>query len=291
MSIDIAATGDQLGECPLWHPDEGLLYWVDIEGRLLRRLDPGSGDVESRSLPGRPGSFVRSERPGRVLAGIETTLVWYDWETDSITPWFEVEPAGTGNRLNDGRTDSVGRYWVGSMFERPSEERFAGWLHRVEADGSFLTPRGEVGVSNGLAFDPERNRMYWADSLHDAVWRYDYDLETGEAQNETLFIDFSDRPGRPDGACVDAEGCYWVAAVYGWAVMRFTPDGVLDRTIELPIEAPTMPAFGGADLDTLFVTSIGAGASRSLSPSEAPPGSLLVIDAGVVGRIDPPFAG
>ena len=95
----------------------------------------------------------------------------------------------------------------------------------------------------------------------------------------------------PDVASVDAEGCYWVAAVYGWAVLRFTPEGVLDRTIELPVEAPTMPAFGGAELRTMFVTSIGAGASRSLSPSEVPPGSLLTIDAGVTGRIDVPFAG
>ncbi len=154
----------------------------------------------------------------------------------------------------------------------------------------MATVRHGIGVTNGLAFDPDRNRMYFADSLHSTVWRYDYDRETGEARNEAPFIDFSDLPGRPDGACVDAEGCYWAAAVYGWAVLRFTPDGALDRTIDLPVEAPTMPAFGGSDLSTLFVTSIGSGGSREPSPGQHEPGGVFAIDAGVIGRVDEPFA-
>ena len=100
--------------------------------------------------------------------------------------------------------------------------------------------------------------MYWADTLHETVWAYDYDLAGGERRNERVFLDFTPLPGRPDGACVDESGCYWIACVGGFAVLRVTPDGRVDRTVELPIRRPTMPAFGGADLGTVFVTSIQA---------------------------------
>ena len=234
---------------------------------------------------------MRTQVPGRLLVAMETELAWLDWDTGTTSPWMTIETPGIGNRLNDGRTDPAGRFWVGSMYERAAAARFTGSLHRIDADGSFVTRRDNIGVANGLAFDRERERMYFADTLVDTVWCYDYDQATGEARNEAVFVDFGGLPGGPDGACIDTDGCYWVAAVYGSAVMRFTPDGVLDRTIELPVQAPTMPAFGGSDLATLFVTSIGSGASRRLGPSPVAPGSLLAIDAGVAGRADVPFGG
>ncbi len=281
----------EVGECPVWAPEEQLLYWVDIEGRRMHRYDPVTGTDEVCVLPGRPGAFARTNRAGRFLVAVETSLAWFEWETGSLTDWMPVEPSGTGNRMNDGRTDPAGRFWVGSMFERPAENRFTGNLHRISPEGSTATIRTQVGISNGLAFDPERRRMYWADTLHETVWRFDYDVDNGEMHNQAPFIDFTDMPGRPDGACVDAEGCYWIAAVYGWAVMRFTPDGGLDRTIELPVEAPTMPAFGGADLTTLYVTSIGAGSSRPPSPNQPHAGALLAVDVGIQGVVDVPFGG
>jgi sugar lactone lactonase YvrE len=289
-SVDVAVpAGAALGECPLWSPDDGRLYWVDIDDRLIHRFDPSAGRDEQRQVSGRPGSLARTTDPSRLLLAVENEAAWFDWEAGGTTPWLRLESAGTGNRLNDGRTDAVGRFWVGSMYERAADRRFTGQLHRIDPDGSVLTVRHNVGVANGLAFDPDLSRMYFADTLHDMVWRYDYEPETGAARNETPFIDFSDLPGRPDGACVDAEGGYWVAAVYGWAVLRFTPDGVLDRTIELPVQAPTMPAFGGSDLRTLFVTSIGRGGSIELSPDQHEAGGLFAIDTGVAGRVEPAF--
>ena len=192
--------------------------------------------------------------------------------------------------MNDGRTDPAGRYWVGSMYQRAADGRFTGRLYRIEGDGSFSVMRREVGVPNALAFDPGRDRMYFADSLYETIWAYDYDLETGEARNEALFAEFSDLPGRPDGACVDSEGCLWVAAVHGGAVLRFAPDGSVDRRIDVPVTKPTMTAFGGPDLGTLFVTSIGGGGSHP--PTGQPgDGDLLAIDAGVTGVPEAPFAG
>ena len=289
-SVDIAYPAAAiLGECPVWSPDDNMLYWVDIEGRVIHRFDPATGTDESRQTHARPGSLVRTFDPGRLLVGMETELVWFDWATGTSQTWQTVEPAGTGNRLNDGRADPAGRYWVGSMYEDVSAGRFDGQLYRIDTDGSIHTMRSDVGVANGLAFDPDRSRMYFADTLHDTVWRYDYDYETGDVRNATPFLDFSELPGHPDGACVDSEGCYWVAAVWAWAVMRFTPEGRLDRTIKLPVEAPTMPAFGGEDLSTLYVTSISTGGSRLPSPEQEHPGALVAIDAGVTGRVDPPF--
>ncbi len=292
VAVDVAVrAGALLGECPLWSPEEAVLYWEDIDGRLVHRYDPATGMDETREVPGRPGSMVRTTRPGRLLIAAETELVWFDWDTGATTPWVTLEPDGTGNRMNDGRTDPVGRFWVGSMYQRASDERYTGSLYRIEGDGSFTVTRRRIGVPNALAFDPARERMYFADSLAGAVLSYDYDLETGIARNEAVFADFTDLPGRPDGACVDAEGCYWVAAVHGGAVLRFTPDGVVDRRIDMPVTKPSMTAFGGSDLGTLFVTSIGGGGSHPLAADEPRAGDLFAIDPGVTGMPDAPFAG
>lgn len=292
FEVDVAVpAGALLGESPVWSPEEGVLYWADIDGRLVHRYDPVTGVDETRPVPGRPGSLVRTTRPGCLLIAMENQAVWLDWETGIIDPWITLEPSGTGNRMNDGRTDPAGRYWVGSMYERAADERYTGFLYRIEADGSFAVTRRRVGVPNALAFDTERRRMYFADSLTETVVRYDYDLNTGAARNETLFVDFGDLPGRPDGACVDVEGCYWVAAVHGGAVLRFTPDGALDRRIDVPVAMPTMTAFGGADLDLLFVTSIGGGGSHPPAAGRSGAGDLFVIDPGVTGLPDAQFAG
>jgi len=164
-------------------------------------------------------------------------------------------------------------------------------LHRMDPDGASETVRRGVGVSNGLAFSPDGTTMYHADTLCDTVWAYDYDPTTGERGRERVFTDFADLPGSPDGACVDAAGCYWVACVFGWAVARLTPDGDVDRIIELPVEKPTMPAFGGPGLDTLFVTSIGGGGTHEVAPDQPEAGRLMTIEVGATGIVEPTFGG
>lgn len=282
--------GAQLGECPVWNPDDDRLYWVDIDGRALHAYDPESGEDEQHDLPARPGSFALTTTPGRLLVALEHQLAWYDWGTRALTPWVDVEKAGTGNRLNDGRCDPAGRFWVGSMYEDVSARLFSGMLHRVDAAAHVMTSRRGLGVSNGLAFAPDGSRMYHADTLRDTVWAYDYDPATGEASNERVFLDFTSLPGRPDGACVDADGYYWVACVFGWAVLRAAPDGSVDRIVELPVEKPTMPAFGGPGLDVLYVTSISAsGGSKPSASPQAHAGGVFAIETGCVGVEEPRF--
>ena len=280
-----------LGECPLWSPKEGVLYWIDIDGGEVHRFDPSSGEDLHSDLPGRPGSIALTDRPGRLLMGLEHQMVWFDFSTGEVAPWFDLEPPRPGVRLNDGRCDPAGRFWTGSMFVPAAAGRFEGMLHRVEPDGTFKTTRREVGVPNGLAFAPDGNVMYFADTTRETVWAFDYDPVTGDATGERVFVDFDGLPGRPDGACVDETGCYWVACVYGWAVARIAPSGEVDRIVELPVEKPTMPAFGGSGLDMLFVTSIGEGGSYRSAPGQHQPGGVFAIEPGVAGLPEPVFAG
>jgi sugar lactone lactonase YvrE len=280
-----------LGESPLWSEAEACLYWIDIDGRSVHRFDPATGIDQTHAAPGRPGSLALTGGPGRLLVAIEERLAVLDWATGSWTDWIALEPAGSGNRLNDGQTDLAGRFWVGSMFDPTSAGRTTGMLHRVEPDGSQSVVRDGIGVSNGLAFSPDGRTMYFADTKLDTVWSYDYELDTGEAHDERVFLDFTDLPGRPDGACVDADGGYWIACVYGSAVLRVTPDGEVDRRVVLPVPKPTMPAFGGAGMSTLFVTTIGGGGSHQIDPAFPEAGGIFAVETGIRGLAQAPFAG
>ncbi len=279
--------GAKLGECPVWSATEGLLYWVDIDGCAVHAFDTAEGVDRSWSLAVRPSAIARSEDPARLLVAAENELAWLDLATGGLSSWVVLEATQPGVRLNDGRCDPAGRFWIGGMYDPTSAGRFDAYLHRVEPDGSFTTVRSEVGCANGAAFSPDGSVMYWADTLHETVWAYDYDTATGERRNERVFLDFGPLPGRPDGACVDEDGCYWIACVGGGALARVTPRGDVDRMIDFPVVRPTMPAFGGADLATLFVTSIGPRDPAADGPG--PHGAVFALEPGVRGLEEPVF--
>lgn len=237
--------------------------------------------------------MVFTEDDDTLLVAMEHELVWLHWPTGTVTPFVGLEESGSGNRLNDGRTDPAGRFIVGSMYEIVAERRFTGMLHQVEADGSSQVLRRDIGVTNGNAFDPALDRAYFADSLTGRILVWDYDADAGVRTNERTLFTYDGIPGSPDGGCVDADGCLWSASVHGWAVIRITPDGRLDRRIELPLQKPTMPCLGGPDLSTMYVTSIG-GPATSPPPDGITPvaeGSLLAFDVDVQGIPEVPFAG
>lgn len=292
--VDVAVSDSTLlGECPAWDERQQVLYWVDIEGRLIHRFDPSDGSNHSRETSGRPGSFVFTADPEVLLVAIENELRWFHWESGRSKAFVSLEPPGNGNRLNDGKTDRAGRYVVGSMHENPNDGRATGTLYSVEADGSFNVMRDHIGVTNGLAFDPVHKRAYFADTHTRKIERYDYDNNTGRFINEQLFFDYGDLAGLPDGACVDSEGCYWSASVYGWAVIRISPDGeVIDR-ISVPVEKPSMPAFGGAEYQTMFISTIGMGGSRPSADGldDAVPGTLFSVNLDVAGLPETVFSG
>lgn len=286
-----ASGGFLLGECPLWSVDEQALYWVDIDGHAVHRLDPATGIDDARDIGARPGSCALTQTPGRLLVATEHRLVWLDWATGDVEPWFDLEDPSTGNRCNDGRVDPAGHMVVGTMWPDTGAKKATGSLYRIAPDGSTQTLQQDLGVPNGLAFDAERGLMYFADTPTLTVLVADYDLDTGERRNVRAFLDYGPLPGKPDGACLDADGCYWSASVHGSAVIRVTPRGDIDRRIELPVEKPSMPAFGGPDLATLYITTIGeAGSNPSATAADGfTPGDLLAVEPGVQGRPEPGF--
>jgi sugar lactone lactonase YvrE len=281
----------QLGECPLWSSAEACLYWEDIDGRSVHRFDPATGTDEVRDAPGRPGSLALTPTAGRLLVAIEGRLSFLDWSTGAWQDWIDLEPEALGNRMNDGRCDPAGRFWVGSMRDPSLDRRATGSLYLIDGEGRTTVVRTGIGVPNGTAFSPDGRTMYFADTHRDTVWAYDYDIETGEATNERVFLDFADLPGRPDGACVDEDGCYWIACVYGSAVLRVTPAGAVDRQIAVPAPKPTMVAFGGPSLSTLFITSIGGGGSHAVDPAQPEAGHLFAVETGYRGIPEPVFVG
>ena len=218
--VEIVRVGDvvaELGECPVWSASEQKLYWEDIEGQRIHCTDPVSGDTVSREVPGRPGSFVFTKTPGRLLVALETNLVWLDWETGAVEHFVSVEEETSVNRLNDGRCDHAGRYIVGTMHPVPAEMQSTGSLYSISPDGRVDVLETDVGIPNNTVFDPDRNRMYWADTPHGKIWQWDYDLQTGQRSNKTLFYDYkaaSAVSGLPDGACLDAEGFLWLSLIH-----------------------------------------------------------------------------
>ena len=278
----VEAAPAQLGECPVWDSRTSMLWSVDIEGRELRRYDPTAGVEDRFAVHGRPGSMALTTDPDVVLVAVEDTIGLFTASNLEWSPLVTVDTGGPANRLNDGALDRQGRFWVGTMHE--ALEDSSGLLYQIDPDGTFRVEGHHVGIPNGLAFSPDGRTMYYSDSILKTVWSYDYDPDTGNRSNERVLTDFADLPGSPDGGTVDVDGCYWTACVFGSGVARLTPDGDLDKFIELPIETPTKPAFGGPDLSTMFVTSIHTDEVEGTLNGE-----MIALEVGVSGVREPEF--
>ena len=284
----VVACADNVGEGPVWVPEEGCLYWVDINGRRLHRYEPTSLAHTTVATPARVGSFA-VRRNGGLVAAMEHDLGWLDPRTGAFERIASPEADREGNRYNDGRCDRRGRFFAGSMTLDRSGPK--GVLWRLTADGRVSEAASGVTVSNGLAWSPDGRTMYWSDSPSDRVWRFAYDPDDGIAYDRQLWLGPGSAPGRPDGATVDADGCYWSARWQGGRVVRFTPDGRVDREILLPVSRITMPAFGGGDLRTIYITSAREGMSEAEAEAEPLAGALFAVEAGTAGLAEPRFAG
>jgi sugar lactone lactonase YvrE len=242
------------GESPVWVADQGLLIFVDIPGRRLYRFNPESKQLDVLSVAEDIGCVAVS-RDGGYVAGLRTGIWLLDNSGAKRRMLAENPENHATSRFNDGRVDPRGRFLVGTLDE-PKTSGNAG-LYRYDHRGLARLSDGLM-TSNGLAFSPDGRTLYHSDTPRFVVYRYDYDPETGEAVNRREFIRIeptaTDR-GRPDGAAVDAEGCYWSALYEGGRVHRYDPDGRLMSVHPLPVRCPTMPAFGGDDMKTLFVTT------------------------------------
>lgn len=286
LVLDAKAT---LGEGPVWNVDEQKLYWVDIQQNKIHRTDPSTGIDEVRTFPEQVGC-IGFRQAGGLIAAMRSGFYTVDFESGSRS--FVCDPENKpGNRMNDGRCDPYGAFWAGSMMDPSDRKTRTGSIWRLAPDGGAREMVTDIGISNGIAFDAERKRFYCADTYADVqtVWCFDHDPDTGSISNRRVFFTTHDLPGRPDGASVDVEGCYWVALT-SWTIARFTPEGKLDRMIKVPVEKPTMCAFGGFDMSTLFITSIGY---DYLPQAEGQPlaGGLFACRPGVRGVAEGKFKG
>jgi sugar lactone lactonase YvrE len=282
----------QVGECPLWHAAERNIYWVDINGFTVHRVHPLTGEHREWVLDTEPSALAIHPHGGLVVA-TRAGMVHLETVSGEVSMIAPAPYDAATTRFNDGRVDAAGRFWIGTIYE--PRDKPAAEMYCLEKGKLGLKWSGGMTVSNGLGFSPDQKMMYHSDTTSHRVDRYCFDAETGQVTQPQRFQQFStdksasDYGGRPDGAAVDSEGAYWCAMIEGARLLRFAPDGQLLQELKLPVKCPTMMAFGGEDLKTLYITSIGHG--RPAQEREAYPltGCVLSVQVDVAGREEPMY--
>ena len=282
----IGQQSDILGESPLWEDRAQCLYWVDIRRPAIRRLRWSAGEVDTWAMPDLMGSIALTDE-GRLLVATTRQISLFDPVGGTLAPFVEPPPQPGDHRFNDGRCDTQGRYWVGSMHNITRAPE--GVLYRLEGAGPMVAVRDGICIPNSLAFSPDGRTMYFADSLRHTIYAYGYDPATGTMGEARVFA-VSEPPAFPDGSAVDAEGFVWNAEFNGGRLLRRSPDGRLDRVVNLPVRRPTCCAFGGPDLDILYITTTSQNMSEAERAAEPLAGALLAIDVGVRGLPERRFA-
>ena len=283
----IGSQFDVLGEGPTWCAREQALYWVSIRQPAVRRYSPASGKVDSWAMPDVIGSLA-VRRQGGLLVALRSALSLFDPASGELTPLASPEAHLEHHRFNDGKCDRQGRFWAGTMHDLTRAP--VGSLYRFDAQGRCKAMQSGIRIPNSLAWSTDGRTMYFSDSLLRTIFAYDFDVTSGDLANKREFVRIEGL-GIPDGAAVDEEDHLWVAIYDDWKLHRYSPDGKLRDIVELPVQRPTMMAFGGADMRTLFITT----ASQKLTAEELAKqplaGALLSMPAGVRGVPDAYFSG
>ena len=290
MKIDIVLdVKTTLGEGPLWDVEQQRLYFIDsFDGRVFRCTADGA-EIRAWDVPGKIGSMALRKDGEGAIVSLENGFHWLDFRTGECELFLDPEPNKPANRLNDGKVDRLGRFFAGSM--DTMEESGSGALYRVDPDFSVTKVDDGIICSNGPCFSPDDKTFYFQDTWAGEIWAYDYDVETGTLSNRRTFakVDGSEG-GAADGSTVDAEGYLWTAMVYVGKLVRFAPDGNIDRVIEMPVKKVTSVNFGGPDMDILYVTSMAKPPLPRFPGDGVQRGSLFAVrDLGVKGVPEPRF--
>lgn len=295
MSVEIECVVDahaKTGEGAFWDVADQRLYWVDIPEGVVNIFDPESGNNQQHRLDEPVGCLAPSVKGDLILA-TKSGFWRFDPKTGEKTALHDPEAHLPANRFNDGATDPKGRFWAGTMQDNGSPAAMGGF-YRLETDLTSELWLDGIYTTNGLVFSPDGRTMYCADSNRSVqtIWASDYDLDSGQPGTRRVFFDSREVEGRPDGGTVDADGCYWMAGVGGWQLVRLTPAGKIDRIVNLPIERPSKPMFGGSRLNTLYVTSIGTGLTPGTEEKQPNAGGLFAVTGlGVTGIPQTRFGG
>ena len=280
----VAATGDAVGEGAVWSALEHCVYWTDINRFLIHQFDERSSCTKTWLFDEPVVALALSTEPGRMLVALASGLLWWWPATDRrlahgfrLTSYPQV-------RLNDGRADAHGNFWVGSMRNNVKANGELGEAGGSEGEMMRITPKGEVtswvsglGISNTVCWSPQHKTFYTADTLANAIWAFDVDATGGLAAKRELLVGFE--RGLPDGSAVDSAGYLWNCRWGGQCIVRIAPDGQIDTIIEMPVRNITTLTFGGDDLKTMYVTSAGI----EHLPGERLAGSLWRMRCDVAG--------
>jgi sugar lactone lactonase YvrE len=276
----------ELGESPFWHPEENCLYWCDIQGWAINAWNPANGQHRQWKTPSEPGCCAPAGDK-KLVIGLRDGFYQLDTVSRAVTLLAALPPARHDSRvlrLNDGRCDTAGRFWAGSVITPRTAPDAALW--RLSASSGSYTVQHMAGdnfTANGLAFSPDNRIMYWSNTPEHRIDRFDFDVATGTIRNRQPWVQFDRKVegqpygGRPDGAAVDVEGNYWVAMYEGACVLQLSPTGEVLQRIALPVQCPTMVCFGGEDLRTLYITSARAGRPEEELDAAIPAGSLFSV--------------
>ena len=277
-----------LGEGPLWDVQEQRLYWIDSYGPSIFSCDADGCNRKSWDVPKQIGSMALREKGGAVLS-LRDGFYGFDFGTGTCSLIYETHPGEIRPRMNDGKVDRQGRFLAGSMDFQ--EQDGVGSLYRLDPDLSVEKLDQGIICSNGPCFSLDGKTFYFADTGHNVIYAYDYDIETGRPLSRRVFASFDNLRGLPDGATVDAEGYVWSCEVYSGRLIRFDPSGVVDRIVGLPVQSTTSLIFGGPDLDIVYVTSMGRPHNGAYHREKEAGFLFAVHGLGVKGVAEPRFKG
>lgn len=274
----ILAVNNTLGESPIWHPEEQALYWVDIPDGRLYRYEPANGTYQIFAI-GKQVSTLAFRMAGGLIMGVDDGFALWDLVSQSLE--FIVRPAAdiAGRRFNDGAVDHQGRFWAGTSSKEDNNT-----LYRLDPDRSVHTMETGLTLSNGIGWSPDDTIMYLTDTRRQMIYAYDFDATTGTIKNRRPFVHTPTADDFPDGLTVDSEGFVWSARYLGGKIVRYDPDGKVEREIKLPVTKVSSCVFGGSELDELYITT------ASIGMKDQPlAGDLFRLKTEIIGLPEPKF--
>lgn len=277
----IDGTTALLGEGSIWDHERGILYWIDIQGKQLFEYDPGNGTNTSWELPLNIGTIV-PESHNSVIVALSDGIYRKYFSPDSLE--FIAKPASLKDeeRFNDGKCDPKGRLWVGAMIIKGKTGD--SHLYKYDPEKGFTEMIDSVSISNGIIWSLDGEKMYYIDTPTRKIMQYDFDLKNGKISNGRVAVEIADSLGHPDGMTIDENGKLWVGMWGGHAVCRFDPqNGELIQRIEVPARNVTSCAFGGKDMETLYITTASAGMNEEQREKYPNSGGLFKVVPGVKG--------
>ena len=281
---------NEVGESPIWNPEDKVLTWLDIEANCVFQYSPDNEKLEMFKVDVSVTSLGRRGDSAWITA-TKTGLHYWDGQSSSLKFIVDPEADSPGMRFNDGVVDRQGRFLIGTMNEDDLNAP-DGSLYRLNGDGTLDKLESGYAVPNGMGLSPDGRTLYVTDMFHSQILAYDYDAsEGGGVKNKRVFVTVPPEAGWPDGLIVDSEGFVWSAHWAGGKISRYDPDGTLEREVGLPVANVTCMAFGGAALDELYITTAWFTLSDEDRKKQPWAGDLFRLKTDIQGLPEPVFAG